>query len=37
MGGAPVTRVTSVAAQNATNCVGVAVAPAQLKVLVLAP
>lgn len=37
MGGAPVTRLTSVSIQNSTNCPGVRLAPSQLKVLVLAP
>lgn len=37
VGGAPVTRLTSVSLQNSTNCPGVRVAPSQVKVLVLAP
>jgi hypothetical protein len=37
IGGAPVTRLTSVTLQNSTNCPGVRVAPSQTKVLVLAP
>lgn len=37
VGGLPVTRLTSVAIQNSTNCPGVRVAPSQVKVLVLAP
>ncbi|NVB39023.1 DUF4150 domain-containing protein [Pseudenhygromyxa sp. WMMC2535] len=35
VGGAPVTRMTSVSLQNSTNCPGVRVAPSQVKVLVL--
>jgi len=35
VGGAPVTRLTSVSLQNSTNCPGVRVAPSQTKVLVL--
>lgn len=37
VGGMPVTRMTSMALQNGTNCPGVRVAPSQVKVLVLAP
>ena len=37
VGGAPCTRVTSVALQNSTNCPGARLAPSQVKVLVLAP
>lgn len=37
VGGMPVTRMTSVALQNSTNCPGVRVVPSQVKVLVLAP
>lgn len=37
VGPAPVTRVTSVAIQNSTNCPGARLAPSQVKVLVLAP
>jgi hypothetical protein len=37
VGGLPVTRVTSVALQNRTNCPGVRLVPSQVKVLVLAP
>ncbi len=37
VGGLPVTRMTSVALQNRTNCPGVRLVPSQLKVLVLAP
>jgi len=37
VGGMPVTRLTSVALQNGTNCPGVRVVPSQVKVLVLAP
>ena len=35
--GAPVTRMTSVAIQNSTNCPGARIVPSQAKVLVLAP
>ncbi len=35
--GAPASRLTSVALQNSTNCVGVRVVPSQTKVLLLAP
>ncbi len=37
IGGMPVTRVTSMALQNSTNCPGVRVVPSQVKVLILAP
>lgn len=37
VGGLPVTRLTSMALQNSTNCPGVRVVPSQVKVLVLAP
>lgn len=37
VGGAPVTRVTSMNLQNSTNCPGVSLIPSQLRVLVLAP
>ena len=37
VGGAPVTRMTSMNLQNSTNCPGVSLIPSQLKVLVLAP
>ncbi len=37
VGGAPATRMTSVALQNTTNCPGFAIVPAQLTVLILAP
>lgn len=36
-GGAPTTRLTSVALQNNTNCPGVRAVPSQVKVLLLAP
>lgn len=35
MGGAPVTRLSSMSIQNSTNCPGARIAPAQTKVLVL--
>jgi hypothetical protein len=37
VGGMPATRMTSMSLQNVTNCPGVALAPAQLTLLVLAP
>ena len=37
VGGAPVTRLTSISLQNSTNCPGMRIVPSQLKVLVLAP
>jgi hypothetical protein len=37
VGGAPVTRLTSMSIQNSTNCPGVQIVPSQVKVLVLAP
>ena len=37
MKGMPVTRLTSVALQNSTNCPGARVVPSQPKVLILAP
>lgn len=37
VGGMPATRMTSVSLQNTINCPGVALVPAQLSVLVLAP
>lgn len=37
VGGAPVTRMTSMNLQNSTNCPGVTLIPSQLRVLVLAP
>ena len=37
VGGAPVTRMSSMNLQNSTNCPGVSLVPSQLKVLVLAP
>lgn len=37
VGGAPVTRMTSVAIQNNTNCPGMRIVPSQPKVIVLAP
>jgi hypothetical protein len=36
-GGLPTTRLTSASIQNSTNAPGMAVAPAQVRVLVLAP
>jgi hypothetical protein len=35
--GTPVTRMTSVALQNSTNCPGVRLVPSQPKVILLAP
>ncbi|HEY6463560.1 MAG TPA: DUF4150 domain-containing protein [Polyangiaceae bacterium] len=37
VGGMPATRMTSMSLQNVTNCPGVAIAPAQTTLLVLAP
>ena len=37
IGGMPASRMTSVSIQNSTNCPGVALAPSQTKVLLLAP
>ncbi len=37
VGGAPATRMTSVAIQNSTNCPGVRLVPSQVRVLLLAP
>jgi hypothetical protein len=37
MKGMPLTRLTSVALQNSTNCPGARVVPSQVKVLVLSP
>jgi hypothetical protein len=37
VGGMPASRMTSVSIQNSTNCPGVALAPSQTKVLLLAP
>ena len=37
VGGMPATRLTSVSLQNTTNCPGMAIVPAQLTLLVLAP
>ncbi len=37
VGGAPVSRLTSVSLQNSTNCPGMRIIPSQTKVLVLAP
>mgnify|MGYP001259480502 CR=1 FL=1 len=37
VGGAPATRLTSMALQNSTNCPGVRVVPSQVKVLILSP
>lgn len=37
MGGAPATRLTSVAIQNSTNCPGARIAPSQVKVMLLGP
>jgi hypothetical protein len=37
IGGMPATRMTSIALQNSTNCLGVDLMPSQLKVLILAP
>jgi hypothetical protein len=37
VGGAPLTRLTSIAIQNSTNCPGARIVPSQLKVLVLSP
>jgi hypothetical protein len=37
VGGMPVTRVTSMALQNSTNCPGARLAPSQVKVLILSP
>jgi len=37
VGGAPATRMTSVALQNSTNCPGVRLVPSQPRVLILAP
>ena len=37
VGGAPATRMTSVALQNSTNCPGVRLVPSQPRVLLLAP
>jgi hypothetical protein len=37
VGGAPATKLTSVAVQNNTNCPGVRAVPSQIKVLLLAP
>lgn len=37
VGGAPATRLTSMALQNSTNCPGVRVVPSQVKVLIASP
>ena len=37
VGGAPATRLTSASIQNSTNAPGMAIAPSQAKVLILAP
>lgn len=37
VGGAPATRMTSVALQNSTNCPGMRIVPSQVKVLLLGP
>ena len=37
VGGAPVTRLTSVSIQNSTNCPGMRLVPSQVRVLILAP
>ncbi len=37
MGGAPATKMTSVAIQNSTNCPGMRIVPSQVKILMLAP
>ena len=37
IGGAPVTRMTSMSIQNSTNCPGMRIVPSQVKTLVLAP
>jgi hypothetical protein len=37
VGGAPATRMTSVALQNSTNCPGVRLVPSQPRVILLAP
>jgi hypothetical protein len=37
VGGAPATKLTSVALQNSTNCPGVRAIPSQPKVVLLAP
>lgn len=37
VGGAPATRMTSVALQNSTNCPGVRLVPSQVRVILLAP
>lgn len=37
VGGAPWTRLTSVALQNSTNCPGARIVPSQVKVVLLAP
>ncbi len=37
IGGMPLTRLTSVALQNSTNCPGARLVPSQVKVLVLSP
>jgi hypothetical protein len=37
VGGAPATRMTSVALQNSTNCPGARIVPSQVKVMLLAP
>lgn len=37
IGGAPATRMTSVAIQNNTNCPGMRIVPSQPKVVILAP
>ena len=37
VGGAPVTRMTSMTIQNSTNCPGMRIVPSQVRVLVLAP
>jgi hypothetical protein len=37
VGGAPATKLTSVAIQNNTNCPGARIVPSQVKVLLLAP
>jgi hypothetical protein len=37
VGGAPTTRLSSMAIQNSTNCPGCRIVPSQVKVLVLAP
>lgn len=37
MGGAPATKLSSMALQNNTNCPGARIAPSQTKVLLLAP